>query len=86
MDTPWRQASGDYFYTKVNRPSIEERDERITELVSERFEVVRYYENVAEVRDSQTGLINNRKVIKRSYDGGSSRANYGAVLRRPNER
>ena len=86
MITPWRQVADDYFHTKVNRPSIEEREERIAELVADGFEVVRYYENVEEKSSSRTGLINNRKVIERAYDGGTERANYGAVLRRPNER
>lgn len=86
MATPWRQSNADYFETTVNRGSIEEREKRVTELVSSGFEVVRYYENIAESASNRTGLINGRKLIKHEYDGGSTRATYGAVLRRANAR
>ena len=72
-----------YFETKVNRGTPEARDKRIEELVADGFEVVRYYENISESRESRTGLISNRKVIEHKYDGGTSRATYGAVLRKP---
>lgn len=73
-----------YFQTTVNRGTAEARDKRVTELVASGFEVVRYYENTVESRESRTGLVNNRTVIKHQYDGGSSRSTYGAVLRREN--
>lgn len=86
MGGPWRQSIDDYFQTTVSRGSIEERDERIAELITDGFQVVRYFENTVEGRGNQTGLINGRQLIKHSYDGGSTRATYGAVLRRPNAR
>lgn len=82
MPSPWRNASEEYFQTTVNRGTPEARDQRVAELIASGFEVVRYYENAVESRGSRTGLINGRTTIKHAYDGGSSRATYGAVLRK----
>lgn len=75
-----------YFQTTITSGSIEERDRRIADLTGRGFEVARYFENVVEAASSRTGLINGRQLIKHSYDGGSTRAMYGAVLRRASDR
>ncbi len=75
-----------YFQTTITSGSIEERDRRIAELTIREFEVVRLFENIVESASSRTGLINGRQLINHSYDGGSTRATYGAVLRRANDR
>ncbi len=75
-----------YFQTIITSGSIEERDRRIAELTIREFEVVRFFENIVESASSRTGLINGRQLIKHSYDGGSNRATYGAILRRANEK
>ena len=75
-----------YFQTTITSGSIEERDRRIAELIGIGFEVARYCEKVVEGASSRTGLINGRQLINHSYDGGSTRATYGAVLRRANDR
>jgi hypothetical protein len=75
-----------YFQTTITSRSIEERDRRIAELAIREFEVVRLFVNVVECASSRTGLINGRQRITHSYDGGSTRATYGAVLRRAEDR
>ena len=75
-----------YFQTTIASGSIEERDRRIAELTIREFEVIRLFERIVESGSSRTGLISGRQLIKHSYDGGSTRATYGAVLRRTNDR
>ena len=75
-----------YFQTTITSGSNEERERRIAELTIREFEVVRLFEKIVGSASSRTGLINGRQLIKHSYDGGSTRVTYGAVLRRANDR
>lgn len=74
-----------YFQTVIRCKSIEERDKRITELVTRGFSVIRYFEREDESIYAGSTSYDSADGTRQRHRISSAFTSFGAVLRRDND-